>query len=108
MTAKTTPKTKKPPAGLTKKDIAKLTEPNFKTGISTKGRKVKILPKVRSPVPKISRMRAMTQIAQVYPIPFPTPSKRESTTPLSLAKASALPKTMQLPTNKERKTPKEL
>ena len=46
-------------------------------------------------------------MARVYPIPFPRPSKRESKGPLYFAKASARPRTTQLTTIKERKTPKE-
>ena len=62
----------------------------------------------RVPLPKTSRMEPNTRSDSVKPNPIPNPSATESTRGCFEAKASALPKMMQLTTIRGIKRPKVL
>ena len=57
-----------------------------------------LIPLRNVPAPRISRIVPITKSAPVKPIPMPRPSTAEASTPFLLAKASALPRIIQLTT----------
>ena len=59
------------------------------------------------PLPRISRMVAIAQIARVKPRPIPSASMAESITLFLLAYISARPRMMQFTTMSERYTPSD-
>ena len=65
---------------------------------SPKTERRSLIPTRKVPAPKTSRIVLIRKRAAVKPIPMPTPSTAEARTGFLLAKASALPRMIQLTT----------
>ena len=80
----------------------------YKRGISITPSKLPIAMRVIVPDPNTSRISAIRVTASKNPTPIPIASRKESKTEFLFAKASALPRIIQLTTINGRKIPRAL